>query len=93
MTRSQITKITVLTAQQKDPIRWQLITPPVATFLDVPTDNAFYSYVETAVANGIIGGYECGGPGQPCPGRYFSPQADATRAQISKITFLAALLP
>ena len=93
VTRTQITKISVLTAQQTNPDRWQLIVPPVATFLDVPTGSVFYPYVETAVANGIIGGYECGGPGQPCPGRYFSPQADATRAQISKITFLAALLP
>lgn len=93
VTRTQITKIAVLTAQQVNPVRWQLVYPPVATFNDVPRDSAFFPYVETAVANGIIGGYECGGPGQPCPGRYFSPGADATRAQISKITFLAALLP
>ena len=93
VTRSQITKISVLTAQQANPTRWQLVVPPVATFLDMPTDNVFYPYVETAVANGIIAGYECGGEGEPCPGRYFRPQNDATRAQISKITFLAAILP
>lgn len=93
VTRTQITKIVVLTAQQVNPLRWELVVPPVATFLDVPTDNVFFPYVETAVANGIIQGYDCGGEGEPCPGRYFRSQADATRAQISKITFLSALLP
>jgi hypothetical protein len=93
VTRSQITKIAVLAAQQANPASWQLVVPGVATFVDVPTSNTFFPYVETAVANGIIGGYECGGSGEPCPGRYFRPQADATRAQISKITFMAALLP
>ncbi len=93
VTRSQITKISVLTAQQANPASWHLITPPVATFIDVPTNSAFFPYIETAVAHGIIGGYECGSEGEPCPGRYFHPQADATRAQISKIAFLAALVP
>jgi len=93
VTRSQITKISVLTAQQANPVSWQLVAPTVATFVDMPTNNVFYAYIETAVAKGIIGGYECGGEGEPCPGRYFHPQSDATRAQISKITFLAALVP
>jgi hypothetical protein len=93
VTRSQITKISVLTAQQANPASWQLVVPAVATFVDMPSDNVFYPYIETAVAKGIIGGYECGGVGEPCPGRYFHPQSDATRAQISKITFLAALVP
>lgn len=93
VTRTQITKIAVLTAQQVNPVRWQFVLPSVATFVDVPRDSAFFPYVETAVANGIIQGYDCGGVGEPCPGRYFRSGADATRAQISKITFLAALLP
>lgn len=93
VTRTQITKIVVLTAQQVDPVAWQLIYPSTATFTDVPTNNTFFPYVETAVAKGVISGYECGGPGEPCPGRYFRTQLEATRAQISKITFLAALLP
>jgi hypothetical protein len=36
----------------------------------------------------IIGGYPCGGPGEPCVGSglpYFRPNANATRGQISKI--------
>ncbi len=93
VTRTQITKIAVLTAQQADPVNWQLIIPASATFTDVPVSSPFFPYVETAVAKGIISGYECGGVGQPCPGRYFTPQANATRAQISKITFLAVLHP
>src|SRR4029079_2746971 len=45
----------------------------------------YYGYVERANANGIIGGYACGGAGEPCPGRYFRPYNSTTRAQASKI--------
>jgi hypothetical protein len=35
-------------------------------------------------------GYPCGGPGEPCPGRYFRPRNNVTRAQLSKTVVLAA---
>jgi hypothetical protein len=86
VTRGQIAKILVLTAG------WTLANPPVATFADVPPGSTFYQYVETAAQRGIIGGYPCGGLGEPCdPQRrpYFRPNANATRAQISKMVYLA----
>jgi hypothetical protein len=44
-------------------------------------------------SRGIIGGYPCGGTGEPCgTGNkpYFRPNANATRGQISKIVSEAA---
>ena len=49
--------------------------------------------VETATAHQIVGGYDCGGPGEPCPGRYFRPDRYATRAQLSKLLFQAFGVP
>ena len=68
---------------------WSPLLPSVPTFEDVPADNPFFGFVERVSANGIIGGYECGRPGEPCPGRYFRPSNDSTRAQASKIIWLA----
>jgi hypothetical protein len=93
VTRGQLTKITVLTAIESDPVRWQLLNPAVASFVDVPLNNAFFPYVETAVAHNILQGYSCGGSGEPCPGRYFRPGNDATRAQLSKIVMTAVTAP
>lgn len=64
---------------------WPILEPPTPTFNDVPTDSPYYGYVERVAANGVINGYDCGGPGEPCPGRYFRPYANATRAQASKM--------
>ena len=53
---------------------------------------AFYETVETAVAHGIISGYGCGGPGEPCDPanrRYFRQNNPATRSQGAKIIDLA----
>ena len=33
---------------------------------DVFPNTAFYTFVETAYCHGIISGYSCGGPGEPC---------------------------
>jgi hypothetical protein len=45
--------------------------------------------VERVAARGIVGGYPCGGTGEPCvpPGNraYFRPNNTATRGQMSKI--------
>jgi hypothetical protein len=74
VTRSQLAKI-VVSAEG-----WPLVTPGSPTFYDVPADNAFYSYVETAVVHGILSGY---------PDGSFRPGSVATRGQISKIIYLA----
>jgi hypothetical protein len=82
-TRGQLVKIIVLAE------RLPLYTPPTPTFSDVPASNPFYPYVETAAAGQLIVGYDCGGPGEPCPGLYFRPNAQVTRAQLTKIIVLA----
>jgi S-layer family protein len=82
-TRGQFSKMTVLG------MGWPLNTTGGPHFRDVPTSNAFYAYIETAYNRGIITGYSCGGPGEPCPGSYFRPGNNITRAQIAKIVVLA----
>lgn len=89
VTRAQLTKIIVLGAQQSNPLGWALQNPAQATFADVAPGSTFYQYVETAVAHNVIAGYDCGGAGEPCPGRYFRPNGTATRAQLSKMVFEA----
>jgi hypothetical protein len=79
ITRGQLTKMVVAG------MSWAPVTPAAPTFADVPAAHPFYSYIETAVAHGVIAGYSCGAPGEPCPGRYFRPQADVTRGQMAKI--------
>jgi hypothetical protein len=87
VTRGQLSKIIIVAAG------WQLLNPPAPTFSDVAGNNAFYTFVETAYCRGIISGYDCGGPGEPCPGKYFRPGNNATRGQISKIVYAAILGP
>lgn len=81
-TRGQISKIVANAAGWNDPASGQ-------TFEDVAEGSTFWSYVERAAARSVIGGYECGGPGEPCvePGNrpYFRPGSNATRGQVSKI--------
>src|SRR5438477_738090 len=63
-------------------------------FTDVPVDNVFYSFVETAYFYSIVTGYPCGGPGEPCDDLnrpYFRPDNQVTRGQLAKITTLAAI--
>ena len=83
VTRAQLAKMVMLARGLP------LSTPPTPTYGDVPPGYWAYSYIETATAHNIVGGYACGGPGEPCPGRYFRPEALATRAQLSKIIFQA----
>jgi hypothetical protein len=89
VTRAQLTKIIVRSAQQWDPVGWALVNPATATFNDVPLGSTFYQFVETAVAHNVLAGYDCGDPGEPCPGRYFRPNGNATRAQLSKMVYEA----
>ncbi|HMA33971.1 MAG TPA: S-layer homology domain-containing protein, partial [Chloroflexia bacterium] len=90
VTRGQLSKIDVVAAG------WTTLNPPNRTFEDVLPGTAFYSFVETAAARGIISGYTCGSPpAGPCvpPGNrpYFAQQNDATRGQIAKIVYLSIL--
>ena len=73
-TRGQLAKIIVLAKG------WSLARPASPHFSDVPATNPFYAYVETAFAHGIISGYGDGS---------FRPNANVTRAQLSKIIVLA----
>jgi hypothetical protein len=57
-------------------------------YTDVPEDNPFYVWIMRLTDRGVMSGYECGGPGEPCDGEnrpYFRPFANVTRAQASKI--------
>src|SRR5205085_11929406 len=74
-TRGQLCKIVVLAEQ------WPLYTPPAPTFIDVPTGQTFYQYIETAYNHQIISGYGCG---TGC--LEFRPGPNVTRAPLSKIT-------
>lgn len=77
-TRSQLVKIVVLAEN------WPLIVPPEPTFADVPADNPFYQYVETAVQHQIISGYADGN---------FHPYNNVTRGQLCKIISIAERWP
>ena len=85
MTRAQTAKMVTLSQG------WTVVVPSNATFADVPHDpsnTSLYAYVETAADRGIINGYACGGPGEPCDGQqrpYYRPGNSVTRAQLSKM--------
>src|SRR5919201_6125682 len=66
---------------------WSVLNPLNATFADVPRGSTFYTFVETAYCHQVLSGYDCGGPGEPCPGRYFRPNNNATRGQIAKMVY------
>jgi hypothetical protein len=55
------------------------------SFNDVPVGSTFYTFVRCLACRGIVGGYPCGGPGEPCPGTYYRPANNVTRGQVSKI--------
>ena len=65
-------------------------TPVTCTiqFEDVITGSTFYPYVHCLACRGIINGYPCGGPGEPCNPTndpYFRPNDSVTRGQLTKI--------
>jgi photosystem II stability/assembly factor-like uncharacterized protein len=72
-TRGQLSKIVVLAEG------WTL-SCTTQHFSDVPPDNPFYCYIETAYGHGIISGYSDG---------TFKPGNNVTRGQLSKIAVLA----
>jgi hypothetical protein len=87
VTRGQLSKIVANAAGWVEPVEGQ-------SFQDVTPSHTFYPYIERMVQRGVIGGYACGGVGEPCipplnlP--YFRVGANATRGQISKIVSNAA---
>jgi hypothetical protein len=62
-------------------------TPSGQAFQDVPPTHTFYNEIQRLASRNIMGGYACGGPGEPCiNGRpYFRPGNNVTRGQSSKI--------
>jgi hypothetical protein len=79
VTRGQTAKFVANAMNYADPI-----PPAQQTFADVPTTSTFWLYVERVAAHGIVGGYACGGSGEPCPGSYFRPVANVSRGQTAK---------
>jgi hypothetical protein len=82
ITRGQVAKIVASSALYSDP-------PGTQVFEDVPESNTFYVWVQRLASRGIMSGYPCGGPGEPCiaPSNrpYFRPNANSTRGQIARI--------
>jgi hypothetical protein len=84
-TRGQLTKIVSNAAAFNN-----AVPPTQQTFADVPPTNTFWLFVERLLVNrpGVMGGYPCGGPGEPCDAHnrpYFRPNNPLTRGQTSKI--------
>jgi S-layer homology domain len=78
VTRAQLAKMIV---QARG---YALVTPAIPAFSDVPLDYWAYSYIETARAHTVVGGYADG----TC-----RPAAEATRAQLCKMIYQACGLP
>ncbi len=84
VTRGQLTKMASLGFGFNEAVSGQ-------SFADIQSGSTYYTYVERLKARGIIGGYPCGGIGEPClPGNkpYFRPNSNVTRGQLSKIVDL-----
>jgi len=67
-----------------------------APFPDVAPSNVFFAPIQALVCRTILGGYTCGGAGEPCDSDrrpYFRPANLVTRGQTAKIVSLAAALP
>jgi hypothetical protein len=80
-TRGQLSKIVSNAAGFSEPVTGQ-------TFTDVPPTNPFYTEIERLASRGIIGGYPCGGVGEPCDSEnrpYFRWANPVTRGQAAKI--------
>jgi hypothetical protein len=87
ITRGQISKVVSNAAGFSEPVSGQ-------TFEDVPPANTFYEWIERLTGRGVMSGYACGGPLEPCVPPlnrpYFRPGQNATRGQLSKIVSNAA---
>jgi hypothetical protein len=84
LTRAQASKIIALAANLPANLAG---APHFADMMD--PNHPFYNYIEFAYNAGIINGYQCGGPGEPCDSSrraYFRPNNNVTRGQLSKMT-------
>ncbi|HKP51561.1 MAG TPA: S-layer homology domain-containing protein [Chloroflexia bacterium] len=87
ITRGQIAKMVSNAANIED-------DPGPQIFEDVDPSNPFFTWINRLANHGFMGGYPCGGEGEPCnpPANlpYFRPVANATRGQLAKIVSNAA---
>src|SRR5205814_7555867 len=86
VTRGQLAKIIANAAGFHEPA-------DLEQFADVWPNTPFFLYVNRLALRGLISGYPCGGPGEPCEPNnlpYFRPNNNATRGQISKVASNAA---
>jgi glucose/arabinose dehydrogenase len=63
-------------------------TPTGQYYADVEEDNPFYIWIMRLTELGVMGGYPCGGEGEPCDQEnrpYFRSYNNVTRGQASKI--------
>jgi hypothetical protein len=84
-TRGQLTKIAANAEGFNQPV-----PAGQQTFTDVTPGSTFYLYVERLLMSrpGVMSGYPCGGPGEPCDSLhrpYFRPNNSVTRGQTAKI--------
>ncbi|HEX9991192.1 MAG TPA: S-layer homology domain-containing protein [Chloroflexia bacterium] len=87
ITRGQIAKVVANAAGYNDDVTGR------QTYTDVPATETFWLWIERLSLHGAMGGYPCGGVGEPCDGQnrpYFRPSNNATRGQLSKIVSNAA---
>jgi hypothetical protein len=86
ITRGQIAKVASNAAGFNE-------SPGPQIYEDVPTTSTFYAWINRLSMRGHMGGYPCGGTGEPCGSGsrpYFRPNANATRGQLAKIVASAA---
>ncbi|HET6312525.1 MAG TPA: hypothetical protein VFH60_01710, partial [Chloroflexia bacterium] len=86
ITRGQISKIVSNSARFHE-------DPGAQLDADVKPGDPFYPWINRLSRRHHMGGYPCGGPGEPCDGSnrpYFRPASNATRGQLSKIVSNAA---
>lgn len=80
-TRGQLSKIVSNAAGFSE-------TPVGQLFADVAPDAVFYEWIQRLASRSIIGGYPCGGAGEPCDSQnrpYFRTGNTVTRGQVAKI--------
>jgi hypothetical protein len=68
-------------------------TPCSLSFVDVPANDPFFTFIRCLTCRALISGYTCGGPGEPCNPQnqpYFRTGNPATRGQVAKILSNAA---
>jgi S-layer homology domain len=80
-TRAQTAKIVASARQYPD-------EPAGQMFEDVRVTHPFYRWIQQLASNNVMGGYQCGSPGEPCGPEnrpYFRPYNSVTRGQSAKI--------